>query len=448
MKKNALMLVLLSALVFSTTASFGQDWPKWMGPNGDGNWEQPGTIDKFPESGPKVVWRQPIHRGYSGPSTMKNRIYITDWIRKDTGKKSNRTSVLPGTERALCLDMKTGETVWSHEYECNYNIAYPNGPRCTPTIDGDRVYVLGAMGDLFCFERNTGKIIWSKKLNESYTTNPPFWGFSSHPMVDGEHLLLPVGGKGSAVVCFNKMTGDEIWKNGTSSDIAYAPLSIFKATPTSKERQLIFWHADGVHSFDPNSGKEFWFHKWPENKQQAQATTIVTPRFVGNQMLVSEFYRGSLLLEIGSNPPSVKEVYRTFTEDPRHKESLNALMVTPVVIDDLVYGISGMGEMRCHEWATGKMKWAKKDWLGKKAQLFATLFAVKNGDKYFMLNDLGELMIGKFSPDGYEELDRTKVLEPTFTSRGRTVVWAHPAFADGKMIARNDKEIICIDLMK
>ena len=426
------------------------DWPAWLGEGMKGVWNESGLVEEFPEQGPPVVWRQPISIGYSGPSVIGDRIYITDWTKAESnaGDEPNKTSTLPGTERVLCLNTADGKVVWSHDYDCPYNIAYPNGPRCTPTVDADRVYTLGAMGHLICFNRNSGKVLWQKLLTDEFSTKPPFWGYSSHPVVDGDHLLMPVGGDGSAVVCFDKMTGKEIWRALTSSDVAYVPLTFFKGPESGAKRQLLFWHADGVSSLDPATGKEFWNVVWPENKQQPQATTIVTPRMQGNLFFVSEFYRGSLLLEIGSDPPSVKEIYRTFKTDPRHNESLNALMTTPIIKDGFVYGITGMGEFRCVDLMTGKAKWKKPDWLEAKPKVFATSFIVVNQDRYFMFNDNGELMIAKFSPEGFEEIDRTKILEPTFTTRGRTVVWSHPAFANGQMIARNDQEIICVDLRK
>ena len=104
--------------------------------------------------------------------------------------------------------------------------------------------------------------------------------------------------------------------------------------------------------------------------------------------------------------------------------------------------------MRCTDLETGAMKWSQDDWMAEKPLMFATAFIVRNGEKYFIFNDLGELMIGKLSPDGFEELDRAKLLEPTSVARGRDVVWSHPAFADGKMFVRNDQEIICVDLKK
>lgn len=455
MKIQLSLLSLLFVCLISAT-SVAEDWPKWMGLS-DGVWNETGIVDKFPEGGPEVLWRQPIGPGYTGPSVVGDHVYVMDRT-KDEGKGVKvengirQAGQIAGGERVMCLDIASGKTVWEHTYDCPYTIAYPTGPRCTPTVDGDFVFTLGAMGHLKCFNRSSGEIVWEKNLMEEYGTKPPPWGFSSHPIVDGDHLLLPVGGgQGSAVVCFNKSTGEEVWRNLISTDVAYAPLMIFEGPGPPAKRQLLFWHGDGVDSLNPNTGRLYWHVTWPEEKAQPAATTIVTPRFVENQMFISEFYRGALLLEIESDPPSVKELYRTFKTDPRHKTSLNSLMTTPVVKDGLIYGVTGTGEMRCNDWKTGELKWSKTDWMGEEGSdpvVFATAFIVENEDRYLMFTDIGELIIAKFSAEGFEELDRAKVLEPTGVARGRKVVWSHPAFSDGKMFARNDEEIICVNLKK
>ena len=265
-------------------------------------------------------------------------------------------------------------------------------------------------------------------------------------------LIVPVGGEGSGVVAFEKLTGEEIWKAVTTMDVGYAPLVIFdEDADFNQGRQLIFWHADGVTSLNPVTGEEFWNVKFPEEPNPSQ-TTIATPRIIGNKILITEFYKGSLLLEVGSNPPSVKEIYRTSTTDPRSEKSLNAMMATPAVKDGFAYGIGfdgrGNGVLRCIELESGEMKWSKPEWMSEKPLMFSTGFIIENQDKYFVFNDVGELMIARLSPEGFDVLDRAKLLEPTSTARGRQVVWSHPAIANGRFYVRNDKEIVCVSLKK
>ncbi len=457
-----LMGIATSGPGFLNSNCRADDWPHWMGPTSDGVWHETDTIDRFPSAGPNVLWRQTIGSGYAGPSVVGDRLFVMDRTApeepvdesKDGSKVENNIRAagqIPGGERIRCLDVATGKEVWSYQYDCPYKIAYPTGPRCTPTVDGDYVYCLGAMGRLICLKKDIGSVVWEKELTKAYEAKPPIWGYASHPLVDGDKLIVPVGGKGSAVVAFNKNNGEEIWKAVTTLDVCYAPLVMFQPENANEERQLIFWHADGITSLDPASGDEYWFVKFPEERNPSQ-TAIATPTLNGNQLLISEFYKGSLLLEIGSNPPSVTESWRQFKINPKLNDAMNAMMATPVIQDGHIYGNAfnqrGQGVLRCTDLATGAMKWNDEDWLADKPLIFATGFIVPNGDKCFIFNDIGELMIGKFSPQGFEELDRAKLLEPTSVARGRDVVWSHPAFAGGKMFVRNDKEIICVDLKK
>ena len=242
----------------------GDDWPHWMGPGTDGIWNEIGTIDQFPETGPKVLWRQQIGSGYAGPSVVGEQLFIMDrtTLEDRAGDKVENNikqiGKIVGGERVRCLNTKTGEEVWSHEYECDYKIAYPTGPRCTPAVAGDQVFTLGAMGRLICFDKATGDVVWEKELTSEYETKPPVWGYASHPFVKGDMLLVPVGGKGSGVVAFNRNTGEEIWRAVTTTDICYAPLVMYE--PDGAERQSIFWHADGITSFESGNRRGLLVH--------------------------------------------------------------------------------------------------------------------------------------------------------------------------------------------
>jgi outer membrane protein assembly factor BamB len=458
-EKFSTAIVLFSIALVSTRSSVskGDDWPHWMGPTKDGVWRESGMIEKFPEAGAKIVWRKPIGGGYGGPAIAGQRVYVMERTAdsnkgRDVENDIRAAGEIAGGERIRCMELTTGETIWEQSYDCPYKIAYPNGPRCTPAVDDDRVYTLGAMGMLMCLNAADGKVIWKKNLTDDYKTKPPVWGFASHPLIDGKKLIVPVGGEGSAVVALDKMTGEELWRNITTLDIAYAPLVIYEAKAGSAtERQLIFWHAEGVAGLDPETGKQFWTIKFPEEKNPSE-TSICTPRIVGNRILISEFYKGSLLLEIGSDPPAVKEIWRSHQDDPHSQKSINAMMATPVVADGHAYGIGfdsrGQGIFRCVKLDSNELVWSKADWLEEKPILFATAFAVQNDDRYYLFADNGELLIVRLSPSGFNELSRAKILEPTTPARGRIVVWCHPAFSGGRMITRNDEEIVCVDLRK
>ena len=163
-------------------------------------------MGKFPESGLKVAWRTPLHGGYSGPAVAAGRVFVSDFA--PTEKKA-------GIERALCLDEKTGAILWSTEWQADYaGISYETGPRATPTVDGDRVYVMGGRGIMNCLEAKTGKVIWKKDFVADYGLKPPVWGTASAPLVDGPRVICVAGAgaKGATLVAFDKMTGEEKWR--------------------------------------------------------------------------------------------------------------------------------------------------------------------------------------------------------------------------------------------
>lgn len=434
------------------------DWPDWMGKKRDGVWLETGIVEKFPEGGPEILWRKPIGVGYTGPSVADGHVYVMDWTvdekkkkelrEKQEDKPKNGIEGTPGYEKVICLSAKDGDVVWQHKYESFYNISYANGPRTTPVVDGDHVYTLGAMGKLICFKKKDGKVVWEKDLTTEYKTKPPIWGYASHPLIDGDRLICTVGGEGSAIVAFDKQTGKELWKSLTVGDIGYVPPLLFGS---GDSQQLILWHGDGVSSVSAKDGTENWKTKFPEQKAQAQATCIAMPKAVGNKLFFTGFYEGSLLLEVDEKDPTkFKELYRSTKKDLRAKENLNSLMMTPAVKGGHVYGVAndtrGNGMLMCAELKTGKKVWTEKTSLGEGGLGFASLFIVANEDRYFLSNDQGELVIAEMSPEGYKEIDRAKLLEPTHAARGRKVVWSHPAFSGGCMFARNDKEIICVDL--
>jgi outer membrane protein assembly factor BamB len=233
------------------------DWPKFMGPTADGVWNEENLISKFPEDGANIEWRVAIGAGYSGPAVASGRVFITDRTQDEGKGKEVENAIrdagqVAGGERVLCLDAKTGDEIWSYSYDCPYRIAYPTGPRSTPTVDGDHVYTLGAMGRLICFSTSDGSVVWQKELTIDYNTKTPPWGYSSHPLIVDDTLFVAVGGEGSGIVAFDKTTGKELWKSVTTFDIAYAPLVMYDR---EKERQLIFWHADSVDSLNPKTGE-------------------------------------------------------------------------------------------------------------------------------------------------------------------------------------------------
>jgi outer membrane protein assembly factor BamB len=422
----------------------GDDWPQWLGPQRDGVWRETGIIDQFSAVGLKVRWRAPVGMGYTGPAVANGKVYVMDRFlqpgKKNPANPFARGSV-PGNERVLCLDESDGKVLWKHEYDCPYTVSYPYGPRTTPTVHQGKVYTLGAEGHLYCFEADTGKIVWSRALKDDYKVPAPLWGFAAHPLVDGQKLICVVGGEGSTAVAFDKDTGQELWRALSAQEPGYCPPMIFEA---GGKRQLIVWHPEAVNSLDPETGKLYWSQPFDVRS----GLTIPTPRKTGDLLLVSSFYNGSMMLRLDAERPAAKLLWRGKSNSERNTDGLHAIMCTPFVEDGYIYGACSYGQFRCLKAGTGERVWETYEPTGGENERWANAFVVKNGDRFFISNEEGDLIIAQLSPAGYRETSRTHLQDPTNPAPGRDVVWSHPAYANRSIYARNDKELICVSLSK
>ena len=439
--------VVLAVGVLVPGAGRATDWPQWLGPKRDGVWRETGILAKFPPGGPKVLWRTPVGSGNSGPAVAGGRVYVMDRepALDATGKPVRAGSNgSPGKERVLCLSAADGKLVWKHEYDCPYTISYRTGPRTTPLVHKGRVYTLGAMGDLLCLDAGTGAVRWSKNLGRAYQTDPPVWGWAASPLLDGDLLYCLVGGEGSAVVAFHKDTGAEVWKALTTEEVGYSPPMIYEA---GGMRQLIIWHSESINGLDPATGKVYWTQPYPATGlPQRPATPIATVRRLGDCLFLTSFYHGPMMLKLATDRPAVSVLWQDRTKKPTKPEGLHCLMPSPVLKDGHIYGVCANGELRCCEMSTGKQLWETYAATGGKKTDCGTAFLIPQGDRFILFNDFGDLILAELSPKGYREIDRARILEPVEESRGRHVVWSHPAFAHRCVFARNNKEIVCVSL--
>jgi outer membrane protein assembly factor BamB len=444
------------ACPYWASAARADDWPQWLGPRRDGIWRETGILAKFPKGGPPIRWRADIGMGYSGPAVAAGKVFLTDRT-LDQGARNPAdpfgTRAVAGKERVLCLDAATGKQIWKHQYPCTYEISYPAGPRATPLVSGGKVYTLGAMGDLLCLDATKGKVLWSKNLPSAYQTQVPYWGYAASPLLDGNKLICLVGGDGSTVVAFDKDTGKELWKALSAKQIGYCPPVLIKA---GGQRQLIVWHPEAVVALDPNTGKTYWSIPWAIKA----GMTIPMPRQDRDQLYFSCFYNGSLMLKLAKDKPAARVLWkgkqfkpRPGSQEPRNTDTLHCVMDTPFIKDGYIYGVCSYGHLRCLKESNGKRLWETLAATGGEPVRWANAFLVPQGDRVFLFNEHGDLIIAELTPKGYHEISRAHILEPTNTmarwgTTKRLVVWSHPAFADRAMFARNDKELVCVDLEK
>jgi outer membrane protein assembly factor BamB len=441
---------IVGGLLAAALPARADDWPQWAGPQRDGVWRETGIVEKYPAGGPPVKWRVPVGAGYTGPAVVAGKVYLTDRPAGEKppagGEAGLPKGTLPGRERVLCLDAGSGKVIWEHAYDCPYRISYPSGPRATPVVAGDKVYTLGAMGDLLCLDAATGKVVWERHFLKDFQLKAaPVWGWSAAPLLDGDRLVCLVGGEGSAVVAFHKDTGQELWRALTAEEVGYAPPLAFEA---GGQRQLLIWHPDAVAGLNPETGAVYWSLKYPvEGEPQRPEVTIAAPRRAGDHLFLSSFYQGSLMLRLEKDKPGATVLWSTKGVNAgRAAGGLFTVMCTPVIKDGFIYGVCGMGELRCLKADTGERVWETYAATGGKKGLFANAFLIEQGGRFFLYNDQGDLIIAKLSPKGYEEVSRAHLLDTTLATRGREVTWCHPAFAGRCAFVRNDKELVCVSL--
>lgn len=434
------------ALFMLAANTHANDWPQWRGPTRLGVWTETGIVDRFPDGGLKVAWRVPIRAGFAGPVVAGGRVFLLDYL-ETAGSRT-----MDGAERLLCLDEETGEQLWTQEWPATYrnlHVTFATGPRATPSVDGDRVYVVGAAGMILCLDVATGAIVWQVNTVAEYGTTVPVYGVSTSPLVDDERLISIVGGEPDAlVVAFDKETGDEIWRAlPTVSETGYAAPMIYEAGGV---RQLIVWHPQAMSSLDPETGGVYWEHEWPIPSNM----TVATPVASGPYLMATHFRRGSLMLQLDQDRPAARELWRgqSRSELPGQTDGLHALITTPLIIGDYIYGVGSYGELRCLDARTGERVWESDEMVVQ--ERWGTAIFVQHEDRVFVTNESGELIQARLSPEGYTELDRTALIAPTTRTRGgasgrwgdRGVVWAHPAFANSHIVLRNDEEIIRVSL--
>ncbi|MDP7478800.1 MAG: PQQ-binding-like beta-propeller repeat protein, partial [Vicinamibacterales bacterium] len=331
--QSALIPVVLAGGVLLTAPTLlANDWPEWRGTGRHGVWTETGIVEDLPAE-LNVKWRVPINSGFSGPAVVDGRVFITDW----TEDPASRT--LDGTERAIALDEESGEILWTRELPTSYRmlmISYAIGPRATPTVDGDRVYVVGAAGDLYCLNVETGALIWEKHYIADYDSYVPTWGVASAPIIDGDRLITVVGGEpGGLIVAFDKRTGAEVWRAlDVVGEMGYGQPIIIEA---GGARQLIVWHAAALVSLDPTTGELYWEEEW----EAGSGMSVATPVHSGNYLLVTQFYRGSLMMQLNQDAPEATLLWKgqSRSEMPGETDGLHAMITTPLIEGDHIYGV-------------------------------------------------------------------------------------------------------------
>lgn len=438
----AFIFVVTFAVSSQTTLTADQ-WPGWMGPQRDGVYRESGIIEKIPAEGLKVKWRMPVAGGYAGPAVAGGKVFVFDYEKKagEIVNNPNQRAELMGSERLTAFDESTGEQLWQHAYDCPYAVSYPVGPRCTPTVDGDRVYILGSEGDLHCLNTENGSVVWKKNFKTDFGAEILIWGACSHPLIDGDLLYTMVGGKGQAMVALDKMTGDVKWKS-LDAKAGYAPPSIIMA---GGKRQLIAYHPTAITSLDPASGQQHWSIPI----EPLYDMSIARPMVEGNKMYASGIGTASVMIELATDKPAASELWRG-----QPKSAIFSANATPLIVDGVIYGSDcNLGYLAAVDATNGSQLWSTFEATvptENRRVSHGTCFLTRIGDtdRFLILRETGDLLISRLTAKGYEPLGSFHALEPTSEAFGRNVLWSHPAYANRTAYIRNDKEVVAVDLAK
>src|SRR5262245_50293529 len=272
-------LAFAAIVLLSISHAHADDWPQWRGPNRDGVWREAGIIEKFDSDQLPIKWRAEIGPGYSGPTVASGRVFVTD--RQVEPKQ---------VERVHCFEAATGAPLWNYSYDCVYDgVGYPAGPRAAVTIDEGRAYSLGAMGNLFCFDAASGEVLWQKDLKTQYNIQMPNWGIAAAPLIDGNRMFLHIGGQHACVVALDKKSGDELWRALDDPAQYSAPILIQQGG----KPVLVVWTGIAVVGLNPADGTPYWRE---EMKPTHMPIGIIDPIIASQQLFVSSFYDGSLML--------------------------------------------------------------------------------------------------------------------------------------------------------
>lgn len=420
----------LIAVMTGANAARGADWPQWRGPTRNGVWTETGIIERFESPQVPIKWRVPIGGGYSGPTVAEGRVFVMDRVIRPDQQ-----------ERVLCFDAETGEELWSYAYDCRYQgVQYQAGPRCSVTIHEGRAYALGTMGHLHCLDAATGKLLWKHDCRQEFNARVPVWGIAASPLIEGDLVIVHIGGRdGASMMAFDKVTGQERWRALDDSVSYSSPIVIEQAG----RRVFVCLTGERVVGLDPQTGRLHWEHPFPPTRMVIGA---VAPVFDGRRLFVTSFYDGSLLLDVQPDQLAVELLWRRLGENERNTDVLHGCISAPVILGEHIYGVDSYGELRCLDLATGDRIW--EDLTAVPQARWATIHMVRNGDRIWMFNERGELIISRLSPEGFHEISRARLIDPTteqLNLRGG-VCWSHPAFANRHVYIRNDKELVCADL--
>jgi outer membrane protein assembly factor BamB len=415
----SLLLVCLTSL----PAVRADEWPQWRGPNRDDVSKEKGLLKTWPKDGPKLLWTyKEAGAGYSGPAIVGKTLYTMG----AEGKK----------EYVIAIDVEKGKKLWSAEVGPLYSDERGEGPRCTPTVDGDLVYALGGAGDLVCVKTD-GEKVWHTSLKGDLGGNHQSrWGYSESPLVDGDKVICMPGGDKGTLAALDKKKGTVLWRSKDLKDAA--PYSSIVPATIAGMRQYVVMTPDHVAGVAAADGRRLW-----EYARKANTAAVPTPIVRENLVYVTSGYKsGCSLVKVTADSKNFR-ADAVYDNKSTEKNMVNHHGGV-VLVGDFLYGYSGGNEAGTHAWIcqdfkTGELKWEETD--KKKLEKGSVTFA--DGHLYLYGESTGTAVLLEADPKEWKETGRFKLPEK---SKEHHNYWTHPVVANGRLYLRDEELIFCYDI--
>jgi outer membrane protein assembly factor BamB len=410
MKKTAFSTLLLCALASAVSAQAPGDWPTFRGADRSDISKETGLLKEWPADGPKKAWTfEGAGLGYSGFAIVGGTLYTL-------GAKDF-------VEYLIAVDTATGKEKWTAEVGPLLTNGWGDGPRSSPTVDGDRIYALGGKGDLVCASTKDGKILWKASMTEA-GGKVPGWGYCESPLVDGNLVVCTPGGPQGTLLALDKMTGKKVWQSAEWTDGAqYASIVPIEHGGVRQYVQLTMQNFAGVNAKD---GKVVWKATFP-----GKTAVIPTPVYANGQVYVAAGYGvGCKSVKLGSSEPE------TLYENNNMVNHHGGV----ILVGDYLYGHSDRGGWTCQNFKTGEVQWAERGKLGKGAIHCA------DGMLYLLEENSGNVVLIEASPDGWNEKGRFTMGPQTDQRNPKGKIWTHPVVSGGKLFLRDQELIHCYDV--
>lgn len=466
MIRSAFRILLTSILLTANSSEFleAEDWPWFLGPAHTGESSETSLNLDWTKSAPPAIWKQSIGTGYSAPSVLGDKIVVHHRVQDQ--------------EIVSCRSAKDGVEIWQHAYPSSFQdpYGYNNGPRCSPVLTTEHCFTLGADGVLVCVSMADGKVVWEKDLRKEFTLPEWFFGVGCSPILDGDRLIVLVGGQPDAgVVAFNAADGKVLWQSvgkktwdGATTDEGDTykwtgdEMVVSYSSPVIAEihgkRHLLCLMRQGLVSLNPEDGSQnfsYWFRA-----RVHESVNAARPVVIEDSIFLSAAYQvGSALLKVNPDGNSYKEVWRD-------RKNLHCHWSTPIYADGCVYGFSGRheneGELRCLQVSDGKVLWTSTGFAGDLSELardrttgniieaksgkvipypfFGRGSKIRVGDRFIVLGERGTISIVEVNKKKFVEHGRFSMAEIDYPA------WAAPVLSSGQLYLRSEKWLVRIDL--